>query len=118
MIVDLVAIGKRIKYLRESLNFSQVEIADYLSLDKNVVTKIEKGEINLYPDIIDKLSILFCCNVDYLLFGDNLSEECNILNTTNSLLLSGVSPQSLAILNKIVLNQFAMDKMLEQNTAY
>lgn len=118
MIVDLIAIGKRIKYLRESFNLSQVEIADYLSLDQKLINEIEQGKINISSDTIYKLYILFCCNTDYLLFGNNINDECNIFNVINSLLLNNVDIQSIATLNKIVLNQFEMDKMLKLNAGH
>ena len=40
---NFVEMGKRIKSLRERANLNQKTVADYLSLDQSMVSKIEKG---------------------------------------------------------------------------
>lgn len=109
--INLIDIGRRIKTLRNESNLTQAKIAEYLSLDQSMIAKIEKGERNITSDVIDKLAALFCCTVDYILFGENPEEWCGVSFRTNNLLSSDL--QSLAFVNKIVLNQFEMDKMLE-----
>lgn len=51
--------GKRIKEIREINNFTQSNIAAFLSVDQSLVSKIEKDERSLTSDMIDKLAALF-----------------------------------------------------------
>lgn len=37
-------IGKNIKSLRESIGFSQANIATFLNVDQSMISKVEKGE--------------------------------------------------------------------------
>lgn len=109
--VNLVEIGKRIKSLRKESKLTQADIAGYLSLDQSMVAKMEKGERNITSEVIEKLSALFCCTVDYILFGVNQEQKCIVSFRTSNLTPDDL--KSLAVINKIVLNQFEMDKMLE-----
>lgn len=109
--MNLIEIGNRIKSLRNESNLTQAKIAEYLSLDQSMVAKMEKGERNITSDVIEKLSNLFCCTVDYILFGETQKQKCTISFRTSNLTSDDL--KSLAIINKIVLNKFEMDKMLE-----
>ncbi|MGL5256013.1 MAG: helix-turn-helix domain-containing protein [Proteocatella sp.] len=109
--MNLIEIGKRIKSLRDESKLTQTKIAEYLSLDQSMIAKMEKGERNITSDVIEKLSALFCCTVDYILFGVNPEQKCTVSFRTSN--LTSEDLKSLAIINKIVLNQFEMDKMLE-----
>ena len=64
---NFVEMGKRIKSLRERANLNQKAVADYLSLDQSMVSKIEKGERKITSDVIEKLARLFCCSPDFIL---------------------------------------------------
>jgi len=108
--INLVEIGNRIKTLRDESNLTQTKVAEYLSLDQSMIAKIEKGERNITSDVIEKLSRLFCCTVDYILSGATPEQKCTISFRTSSLTSDDL--KSLATINKIVLNQFEMDKML------
>ena len=109
--MNLVEIGERMKSLRNESGLTQAKIAEYLSLDQSMIAKMEKGERNITSDVIEKLSALFCCTVDYILFGENQEQKCTVSFRTSNLTSDDL--KSLAIINKIVLNQFEMDKMLE-----
>ena len=78
--MNLTQIGKRIKSLREESKLTQTKIAEYLSLDQSMIAKMEKGERNITSDVIEKLSALFCCTVDYILFGENQEQKCMVLS--------------------------------------
>lgn len=108
--VNLIEIGKRIKMLRDESNLTQAKVAAYLSLDQSMIAKIEKGERNITSDVIEKLSALFCCTVDYILFGEKQEQKCRISFRTGDLTSDDL--KTLAIINKIVLNQFEMDELL------
>lgn len=110
--MDLIKIGERIKNLREESKLTQAKIAEYLSFDQSMIAKMEKGERNISSDVIEKLSALFCCTADYILFGEGQGQKCTVSFRTNNLTSDDFN--SLAIINKIVLNQFEMDKLLKR----
>lgn len=109
--MNLVEIGKRMKALREESNLTQTKLAEYLSLDQSMIAKMEKGERKLTADVVDKLSRLFCCPVEFLLSGEASENKCTISFRTNALTADDL--KALAAINKIVLNQFEMNQMLE-----
>lgn len=96
----------------EEANLSRAKVAEYLSVDEDTVIKIENGEIDIDSDIIQKLSNLYCCRLDQILFGRNPKER--IINISNLDELSLEEMISLAAVTKIALNQFDMDQMLNK----
>ena len=89
--MNLVEIGKRIKALRDETKLTQSKVAEYLSLDQSMIAKIE--------------------TVDYILYGEKPEQIWRVSFRSNNLTAEDL--KSLAVINKIVLNQFKMDSMLE-----
>ena len=108
--INVGEVGKRIKNLRKALNLTQDMIAEYLSLDQNIVAEIEMGKRNISIDVIEKLSALFCCTAPSLLFGEQDEQKCIVSFRENKLTVQDF--KVLATINKIALNQFEMDKLL------
>lgn len=106
--MDLIDIGKRIKGLRKDANLTQSKVAEFLSLDQSMIAKIER-EKNISSDVIEKLSYLFCCTKNYILTGEDSEQKCMISFRSGDITESDL--ESLTIINKIVLNQFEMDKI-------
>lgn len=109
--MNLIEIGSRIKKMIKKTGLTQINVAKYLSLNQNVVLKIERGESKISSDIIEKLSCLFCCSEEYILFGNEEKFRGNILY--KKAMLSFEDLKDFSIINKIVLNQFEMDEILE-----
>ena len=107
--MDLIDIGKRIKSLRKDANLTQNKVAEFLSLDQSMIAKIERGDRSVSSDVIEKLSYLFCCTTNYILTGEDLEQKCMISFRSGDITESDL--ESLTIINKIVLNQFEMDKI-------
>lgn len=108
--MNLPDIGERLRSLREESKLTQKTIAEYLSCDQSFISKLENGERMITSDIIERLSILFCCPIDYILYGEDMGKECVV-----SFRRKDITPEdlkSLAMINKIALNQFEMDKIL------
>lgn len=103
-------IGSRIRALREASNLTQSNLSEFLDMDQSNLSKIEKGErpINSYD--IERLSRLFCCSSDYILYGGELNTGCSIAFRAGD--LGNDDLEALAAVNAIVLNQFAMDVIL------
>ncbi len=113
--LKLVEIGARIKRLREEANLTQSKVADYLSVDQSMVAKMEKGERNISVEVIDKLAALFCYPVEYILSGENQKNKNKCVVAFRANTVNKNDLKSLAIINKIVLNQFEMDEIAGGN---
>ncbi len=51
-----VAVGKRIKYLRNQMQISQEELADKASIDRTYITSVECGKRNISIINIEKIA--------------------------------------------------------------
>lgn len=78
----------RIYELRRMNKLSQAELADKLNLHQMTVSRYEKGERKLPPDVIAQLCEIFDCSSDYLL---GLSDE----NIKKSAAQTGSGPVSI-----------------------
>ena len=58
------------------------ELATYLSITSNQISRIETGKVKCRLEHIFILCQIFDCSADYLLFGDEektyLTDECNL----------------------------------------
>jgi transcriptional regulator with XRE-family HTH domain len=52
-------IGKRIRFIRESFEYSQEQVANYLNVERTYISMIENGERIATPTIVEMLSDLF-----------------------------------------------------------
>lgn len=110
--MDLVKIGKKIKELRENSGLTQTNIAQFLSLDQSMIAKIEKGERNISLNVLEKLSILFCCSFKDVLKNNDLNPSLTI-----SFRAKDTAPEDLeclSVINKIAVNQFEMDEIYKE----
>ena len=64
-------LSEHIKKLRQSANFSQVDLAGKLSVTKQTVSNWENNNIQPSIDMLVKISDLFGVSTDYLLGRDN-----------------------------------------------
>ena len=65
-------LGQRINELRQSLGWSQVELAARLSVSKQTVSNWENGNIQPSVDMLVRLSKVFNVSTDYLLGLENI----------------------------------------------
>ena len=106
--VDLTNVGRNIKCLREKSGLNQRQVAEFLDLDQSVISRIEKGEINISESQIDKLANLFCCPLFSILYG-NEDLTCRVDYKSDSITREDL--EALSLINKLVLNQFEMDRI-------
>lgn len=102
-------IGTKIRQLREEANLTQKQIADYLSVDQSLISKFEKGERSISSDILNQLSVLFCCPLSALLSESPIRPTYNIAFRTSS--IDNADLGALAVINRIALNQLKMDQL-------
>ena len=62
-------IGIRIQDIRESRHMKAIELASYLGIGKNQMSRIESGKANCTVPQLYVISQILGCSVDYLLFG-------------------------------------------------
>lgn len=76
--------GERLKALRTTWGLNQLEVADFLGIDRSAYCCYEIGRSK--PDLkrFALLSELFKVSADYLLFGDEKAEKEFIKHQTNT----------------------------------
>ncbi len=64
-----LSLGARIKETRESMAFSQEQLAIMLGVSRPTLTQIEADKRKLSPEELKKLSLIFDISIDFLLSG-------------------------------------------------
>ncbi len=111
MEIDLTNVGSKLKSIRENSKLTQSQIAEFLNIDQSLVSKIEKGERSISSDMLEKLATLFCYSIFDIVSKDTVEKKIDISFRTN--LIENSDLIKLATINRIVLNQFEMDKFFE-----
>ena len=66
-------LNEKIKSLRLSCNYSQVDVAEKLSVTKQTISNWENNNIQPSVDMLIKIADLFGVTTDYLLGRDNIA---------------------------------------------
>ncbi len=69
----------RFKMLRKELDFSQIEIAKKLSINRTNISHYEQGRTIPDADTLSKIADIFNVSVDYLLGRTNVREQDNTI---------------------------------------
>lgn len=110
MDINLKSIGEKIKQLRENTGFTQKNIAEFLSCDQSLISKIEKGERTIGSADLKQLSYLFRYPYSKFFDDSDIIPTYTIAFRTNS--FNRLDLQTLSVINKIILNQKTMDKLV------
>ena len=62
-----MGIGKRIKEAREAKNYTQKQLSEYIGVTSSAVANYENDNNMPSIEILNKLSEIFNCSIDYLL---------------------------------------------------
>ena len=65
-------VGKRLKIIRESKDFSSRKFATKAKVDPSQYAKIESGTLPITEKIMEKLKAAFDLNQNYILYGTNI----------------------------------------------
>lgn len=69
--IEKIESGKRLRYLREELGYTQEQFAEQLDISVSTVKKMETGEHNISLDTQRRLKTTFDnISTEYLIFGD------------------------------------------------
>ncbi|HNX29455.1 MAG TPA: helix-turn-helix transcriptional regulator [Syntrophomonadaceae bacterium] len=109
---SLTSIGSKIKSLRKSSGFTQMNIANYLKVDQSLISKFETGERPISSDLLERLLTLFGCNMSAL----NETED-TLKPLSFALRASEICEEDLETvyaINRIALNSTFMTRLLER----
>lgn len=82
--------ANRIKYLRQTRELTQVQLADKLGVAKQSISNWENDNIMPSVDMLEKIADFFSVSTDYLLGRENRK------NTDGSVIdVTGLSPQQI-----------------------
>ncbi len=107
--IDKIILGQRLRGLRESAGLSQKQLADCLSVDQSLVSKIEAGERTASSTQIEAICNIVCYPADKLL-DESLEVKPDSAISFRTAKLSIESIKALSTINRIFLNQMKMDK--------
>lgn len=65
--MDMIMVYRNIRNLREDLDKTQQELAEYLNIKQTTYSKYELGKINIPIEVFIKLADYYDVTVDYLL---------------------------------------------------
>ncbi len=111
MSVDMISIGKRLQELRILSGLKQKHVAEYLCVDQSLIARFESGDRGMAAATLEKLATLYCCPVSTILSGEPCPTSLQFSFRTNN--MNAEVLESLAAITKIVLNQMAMDAMVD-----
>ena len=105
----LSRLGANIKSLREQAKVTQTQLAEFLSIDQSLISKIEKGERSISSDMLGDIATLFCYPLSKLMTEDEVKPTYHIAFRSTG--INNDDLQALFVINKIALNQFKMDEL-------
>ena len=86
-------IGERIRKLREAHSFNQTDIAAYMDISHQALSKFESGETSVINNQhLSKLAEALHCSCEYLLFATNQISGTGIFNLSNQEICYGTLP--------------------------
>lgn len=75
--VDYKAVGLRIKTLRLKNNIYQTELAKSIGVSQTHMSNIESGRAGLTLENLVKMTNIFNCGIDEIVFGEEKAKERN-----------------------------------------
>lgn len=108
-------VGENIRMLRESVQFTESNLARFLGVDQSLISKVEKGERTLSADMLEKLAALLGVTVGQI-------EGQSITTSKLSFAFMGrdfnvEEMEAMAAINKIAQNSELMRILLKEERA-
>ena len=102
--------NERLKYLCKESKITQDQLAQFLSVDQSMITKLENGTRSFSITMVDKICSLFGCSEEFLL-GE--SDDYIPLNFAfRSTGIEAEDLESIAAVNKIAINLKYMNELM------
>ncbi len=97
---SLEVMGRKLRNLREKSKLTEVQLAEFLKVDPEIILKIENGQASLDVSLLEKLADLFCVEISTLI-DEDVNLELNIMSFKN---FSTKDLEAIAHLNKVYKN--------------
>lgn len=106
---SLEVMGRKLRNLREKSKLTEVQLAEFLKVDPEVISKVENGQASLDVSLLEKLADLFCVEISTLI-DEDVNLELNIISFKN---FSTKDLEAIAHLNRIYKNLKFMSAMIQ-----
>ncbi len=110
--INLEVVSKKFSQLRTDSGITQKQIAEYLGVDQSYISKCEQNERQFSLEILEKVSNLFGCPIDYFTNG-----ESKFTPMPFALRAKGIETEdfeAISIANKLALNLRFMEQTLRE----
>ncbi len=107
-------VAKNIKLMRETANFTQEKVADFLGIKRSAYANYETGDREWPLSLMEKLADLYGCDA-ILMYAEDSNVVENMLTTAFRVdNLTAADMVQVAAFKKVVKNSLMLDSMLEQ----
>ncbi len=107
-------VAKNIKLMRETANFTQEKVADFLGIKRSAYANYETGDRELPLSLMEKLADLYGCDA-ILMYSEDSSVVENMLTTAFRVdNLTADDMIQVAAFKRVVKNSLMLDSMLEK----
>lgn len=103
-------IGEKVREIREGMNLSQKQMADYLGLDQSAVSKYESGERSMSTVTLEKICNLLGCMPEELLSDEGARTEKKVAFRATD--IDAEDLEALASVQRISMNIALMKRAL------
>lgn len=101
MSMDYVAIGKRIKKLREEKNYTQEQLAEFLDVSNAYISKIERGKTTLNLNTLSSICDYLGEKPAFILEGCKIDSESYLRNEITDM-INGCSPEKVKLIANVI----------------
>ena len=102
--------NERLKYLRKESKITQDQLAQFLSVDQSMITKLENGTRSFSITMVDKICSLFGCSEEFLMGESNDYIPLNFAFRSTG--IEAEDLESIAAVNKIAINLKYMNELM------
>jgi transcriptional regulator with XRE-family HTH domain len=115
IVLDSVAIGKRLSAARKSAGLTQKQVAAYLGVQREAVAYIETGSRPVTTSSLGKLADLYGFKMTYFLEENRVEEEPVVMAAFRTRNLSDADLETIAGIKRIALNLDSMYRLAKTN---
>ncbi|MFR9290874.1 MAG: helix-turn-helix domain-containing protein [Clostridium paraputrificum] len=109
---NLEIVGKRVADLRTKNKFKQSQIAEFLNVDQSYISKCEKNERKFSMEVLEKISNLFGCPMEYFTEEESQYEPMPFALRAKSIEREDL--EAISTINKLALNMKFMEDTIQE----
>lgn len=110
--MNLDVIGNKFCELRKKNGFTQKQVAEFLGVDQSYISKCEQNERQFGLEILENISNLFGCPIDYF-----TNEESEFIPMQFALRTKNIDKddlETISAINKLALNMRYMEEIFQE----